>query len=88
MSPVMALKALQLIRQPLSHATERQDFQLTEREIELLEQLKNGLTYKEIADNLHISYHTVRKHIENIYRKLQVNNKVEALKLANDNRIV
>lgn len=88
MSPVMALKALQLIRHPLSHATERQDFQLTEREIELLEQLKNGLTYKEIADNLHISYHTVRKHIENIYRKLQVNNKVEALKLANDNRIV
>ncbi|MFN4123392.1 MAG: response regulator [Flavobacteriales bacterium] len=88
MSPVMALKALQLIRQPLSNTSEKQDFQLTDREIELLEQLKNGLTYKEIADNLHISYHTVRKHIENIYRKLQVNNKVEALKLANDNRIV
>ena len=88
MSPVIALKALQLIRQPISKEQKTEDFGLTERETELLTQLKNGLTYEEVASNLHISYHTVRKHIENIYRKLQVNNKVEAVKKVSDNRIV
>lgn len=88
MSPIIALKALQLIRQPLEKDQEVKDFGLTKREIELLHQLKNGLTYEEVASNLHISYHTVRKHIENIYNKLQVNNKIAAVKKATDNRIV
>ena len=88
MSPAMAMKTLNLIRQPLSKEGKTEDFGLSERETELLTQLKNGLTYEEIASNLHISYHTVRKHIENIYRKLQVNNKLEAVKKATDNRIV
>ncbi|MCE7054165.1 response regulator transcription factor [Algoriphagus sp. AGSA1] len=87
MSPVIALKTLQLIRQPLSKDQKQEDFGLTTREIELLTQLKNGLTYEQIAANLHISYHTVRKHIENIYRKLQVNNKVEAVRKASENRL-
>lgn len=88
MSPVIALKTLQMIRQPKSKDQEYQDFGLSKREIELLDQLKNGLTYEEIASNLSISFHTVRKHIENIYRKLQVNNKVEAVQKARDNFIV
>ncbi len=88
MSPIIALKTLQLIRQPISIGNKTKDFDLTARELELLNQLKNGLTYEEIAVNLNISYHTVRKHIENIYRKLQVNNKVEAIKKASDNRLV
>lgn len=88
MSPVIALKTLQLVRQPISKEQKVEDFGLTQREIELLTQLKNGLTYEEIASNLHISYHTVRKHIENIYRKLQVGNKLKAVKKASDNRIV
>lgn len=88
MSPVIALKTLQLIRQPIANEQKTEDFGLTEREIALLTQLKNGLTYEEVASNLHISYHTVRKHIENIYRKLQVNNKLAAVKKATENRIV
>lgn len=88
MSPVIALKTLQLIRQPLNQTQKNENFGLTEREVELLTQLKNGLTYEEVANNLHISYHTVRKHIENIYRKLQVSNKMEAVKKASANRIV
>ena len=88
MSPAMAMKTLNLIRQPISLDNRTQDFGLTEREITMLTQLKNGLTYEEIATNLHISYHTVRKHIENVYRKLQVNNKIEAVNKATDNRIV
>jgi len=88
MSPVIALKTLQLVRQPISKEQKVEDFGLTQREIELLTQLKNGLTNEEIGSNLHISYHTVRKHIENIYRKLQVRNKLEAVIKASDNRIV
>jgi DNA-binding NarL/FixJ family response regulator len=88
MSPIIAMKALNLIRTPLIPNASREDFGLTTREIELLEQLKNGLTYEQLAANLYISIGTVRKHIENVYRKLQVNNKVNAVKVASDNRLI
>jgi len=54
--------------------------QLSRREQEILEQLSRGYRYKEIADKLFISMETVRTHIRNSYEKLQVNNRVEALK--------
>jgi len=53
---------------------------LSRREQEMLEQLSKGYRYKEIADKLFISMETVRTHIRNIYEKLQVNNRIEALK--------
>lgn len=53
---------------------------LSKREQEMLEQLSHGFRYKEIADNLFVSTETVRTHIRNIYEKLQVNSRVEALK--------
>lgn len=53
---------------------------LTRREQEMLEQLSRGYRYKEIAEKLFISMETVRTHIRNIYEKLQVNNRIEALK--------
>lgn len=87
MSPSMALKTLKLVRQPLTLGVSNSEFDLTPRELEILTQLKNGLTYEEIASNLLISYHTVRKHIENIYRKLQVSNKTEAVIKAQENRL-
>jgi DNA-binding CsgD family transcriptional regulator len=46
----------------------------------MLEQLARGFRYKEIADKLFISIETVRTHIRNVYEKLQVNSRVEALK--------
>lgn len=88
MSPIIAMKALNLIRNPLAPQHPRQDFGLSPREIELLEQLKNGLTYEQLAGNMYISVGTVRKHIENVYRKLQVNNKVNAIKVATENRLI
>ena len=51
---------------------------LSSREYELLELLVKGLLYKEIAAELQISQETVRKHVYNIYKKLHVNNRVEA----------
>lgn len=54
-------------------------FLLTEREKEVLHLLSKGLVYKQIADELFISHETVKKHLKNIYQKLQVQNKIEAL---------
>lgn len=52
---------------------------LTKREREILELAAKGLTRTEIADKLFVSPHTIKKHFENIYRKLRVKNKVQAL---------
>jgi DNA-binding NarL/FixJ family response regulator len=54
--------------------------ELSRREQEILEQLRKGFRYKEIADQLFLSIDTVRTHIRNIYEKLQVNSRVDALK--------
>lgn len=53
---------------------------LSRREQEILENLSKGYRYKEIADKLFVSIETVRTHIRNIYEKLQVNSRVEALR--------
>lgn len=58
--------------------------ELTEREKEILELLSQGLLYKEIADQKCISLDTVKKHVGNIYRKLHVSNKVEAINKFNN----
>lgn len=84
MTPAIALRTLKLLRNPVpvkSIEIEKQ-IALTNREIEVLEQLSKGLSYTKIADNLFLSPSTIRKHIENIYTKLQVHNKIEAVQKA------
>lgn len=88
MSATIAAKALRFLRQPLAPPTDQLDFGLSGRETEILEQLCKGLNYHQIADNLIISPYTVRKHIENIYTKLQVHNKAAAIQVANKHRLV
>lgn len=84
MSPAIASKALRLIRSELNdrQSGKKVDFGLSAREMEILEGIGRGESYQTIAEKLDISPGTVRKHIENIYRKLQVHNKVEAVQLA------
>ena len=53
--------------------------QLTLRENEILDLLAKGLMYKEIASKKEISTETVRKHVRNIYEKLQVTTRMEAI---------
>jgi DNA-binding NarL/FixJ family response regulator len=53
--------------------------QLTKREQEILDLLSKGLLYKEISDKLVITLNTVKQHIHNIYEKLHVQNRTEAL---------
>jgi len=88
MSPTIAIKALKLLRSPNPTAVKSEEHDLSKRQVEILEQLCTGLGYQQIAANLIISPGTVRKHIENIYKKLQVHNKVEAIKIATQKGIV
>jgi DNA-binding NarL/FixJ family response regulator len=55
------------------------DFRLTVRENEILNSLIDGLSYKKIADKYCVSISTIRTHICNIYHKLHVNSKAEAV---------
>jgi len=55
---------------------------LSNREKEILAHLSKGLRYKEIADLLFVSNETIRTHIRNIYEKLQVNSRTEAINKA------
>lgn len=56
--------------------------QLSLREQEILNRLARGHLYKEIADELDLSYHTVRTHVQNIYKKLHIKSKAEAVRHA------
>lgn len=90
MTPSIAMRTLNLLRSPLLPQTDEieETVQLTSREVEVLEQLSTGLSYTSIAENLYIAPNTVRRHIENIYQKLQVHSKVEAVERAKKKRII
>jgi DNA-binding NarL/FixJ family response regulator len=90
MNPSIALKTLKLLRNPIQidGLNDKEDISLSSREIDVLEQLSNGLNYNKIAENLIVSPSTVRKHIENIYKKLQVHNKIEAVQKAKKHNLI
>ena len=52
---------------------------LTKREKEVLELLAKGFTRNEIANKLFVSPETIKKHLQNIYKKLKVKNKMQAV---------
>jgi DNA-binding NarL/FixJ family response regulator len=79
-SPMSAQIARKLVAHFQEDSRPRNDDDaLSPREREVLENLAKGMLYKEIADRLDISFHTVRQHIRNIYEKLHVQNKTEAI---------
>ncbi|MBC7553291.1 MAG: response regulator transcription factor [Taibaiella sp.] len=61
---------------------------LTRRETEILEQIATGKSRKRIADELFIDLETVKSHIKNIYYKLDVHSKADAIKAAKDNKFI
>jgi DNA-binding NarL/FixJ family response regulator len=81
-SPMGSTIARKVINQYFAPKTIRTDLELSTREREILELLSQGLQYKQIADKIFISTETVRTHIRNIYEKLQVHCKEDAIKIA------
>ncbi|MCB0619277.1 MAG: response regulator transcription factor [Saprospiraceae bacterium] len=67
---------------------QREEVNLSRREQEVLDLLCKGKNYRNIADRLFISTNTVRFHLKNIYKKLQVNSKYEAVIKASRHGIV
>jgi DNA-binding NarL/FixJ family response regulator len=87
MSPSVATKVLKMVSEKASSAKPTH-FNLSEREKEVLTALVEGMSYKMIADACYISLDTVRSHIKNIYEKLHVHSKGEAVAKAIKSRIV
>jgi len=87
-SPSIARKILRFLANPVQKIakSKTEDNPLSKREIEILELVSNGLTNPQIAEKLFISYETVRKHVRNIYEKLQVTNRTLAARKALNNR--
>ena len=87
MSPSVATKVLKMFAEKSSPAKPN-NFNLSDREKEILSCLVKGMSYKLIADACFISIDTVRGHIRNIYEKLHVHNLGEAVAKAIRYRIV
>lgn len=86
MSPEIASKVIKLFRD--IHPPERADYKLTPHETRLLKMLVEGHNYKTAAAELGVSVSTVAFHMRNIYDKLQVHSKSEAVSKALRNRLV
>jgi DNA-binding NarL/FixJ family response regulator len=87
MTPIIASRVLTMVKsKPLSPV--KKSFDLSDRENEILKCLVEGMSYKMIADNCFISIDTVSSHVKNIYKKLQVHSKGEAISKAIKRNIV
>lgn len=87
MSPTVATKVLKMLAQPKEKEI-LPDFNLSDREQQILNCLVKGMSYKLIASACFISLDTVRGHIKNIYEKLHVHSKGEAVAKAIKGNIV
>ncbi len=81
----IARKVLEYFKTPLKDSTQSE---LSDREKEVLEALVDGHGTKAIADKLFVSINTIRFHLRNIYNKLHVNSRTEAVAKALKNKII
>jgi DNA-binding NarL/FixJ family response regulator len=86
MSPSIARKVIHAFQSYPSSAIT--DYELTGREKEILFSLVDGLSYKKIAEKYFVSISTIRTHISNIYQKLHVNSKSQAVAKVLQNKSV
>ena len=78
----------QIARMVIQSFQRAEESPLTRRETEVLEQIATGKSRKRIADELFIDLETVKSHIKNIYNKLDVHSKADAIKTARDNKFI
>jgi DNA-binding NarL/FixJ family response regulator len=93
MSPHIARKALDMLMVASlgpkeGQANDKNNYNLSAREIEVLKMTVDGYDYKAVAEKLYLSVHTVRKHTANIYQKLHVTSKAQAIKIATKNNLI
>jgi DNA-binding NarL/FixJ family response regulator len=69
---------------PIAEVVRTDDYSLTSREREVLNLLAKGTSNKDISKNLFVSIETVKSHVKNIYKKLEVKNRVEAAQKYSD----
>jgi DNA-binding NarL/FixJ family response regulator len=95
MSPAIARKAMEILRRiPVHSYTEKEENEkitpdnasLSDREMDVLKEMVSGKNYRAIGEKLFISPLTVRKHAANIYDKLHVNSRAEAVSIAHKKR--
>jgi DNA-binding NarL/FixJ family response regulator len=86
LSPVIARQVLK--RLVPAKAAQAADALLTARESEILNAIARGFSYAETAGLLHISVQTVHTHLKNIYKKLEVHSKTEAVFEADRRRLL
>jgi DNA-binding NarL/FixJ family response regulator len=86
MSPEVAMRVIKLFREV--RPPEKVDYDLTPHETRLLKLLVEGHNYTTAAEELKVSYNTIKFHMRHIYEKLQVHSKSEAVAKALQNRLV
>lgn len=92
MSPSIARRALNLLMNSKVELSQKNlpektnDYNLTDREKEVLTFLVEGLEYKEIGMKINVSPNTIRNHISNIYKKLHVTSKTQAIRVFLNNK--
>lgn len=64
------------------------DYHLTKREVEVCKAIIEGLTYRQMGEQLHMASSTAKKHILNIYKKLEVNSKVTFMKKVLEDNLI
>ena len=88
MSSRIARQVITAFKEGKGILSDQKDFDLSDREVSVLNLLAEGYNYQEIAENLFISVDTVRHHIRNIYKKLHVHSQSEAVAKAIRKKII
>ena len=88
MSSRIARQVITAFKEGKGILSQQNNFDLSDREISVLNLLAEGCNYQEIAENLFISVDTVRHHIRNIYKKLHVHSQSEAVAKAIRKKII
>jgi DNA-binding NarL/FixJ family response regulator len=87
LSPLIASKLMAYVKSKKQSQSEKaqaikEEFSLSDREVEILNGIVEDLSEHQIGENLFISHHTVRTHIKNIYKKLHVHSRAAAVRFA------
>jgi DNA-binding NarL/FixJ family response regulator len=80
--------SVNIARMVIKSFQRNQESPLSKRETQILEQIANGKSRSQVAKDLFIDLETVRSHIKNIYLKLDVNSRADAIKTAKENKLI